>query len=178
MTDRPLSPPRRHRFRKFVGPLLVLLLLLVVLLFGLALWPLHQARAAWMAGHDSQAVALGEQWGRMGLWPAHYHQLLAAAYLTAGNPAAAATHLKGIGRLRMPTIPKDEVARRLFAKQRYAEFLTYDASSPDSSDPPDVALYRAAAFYRDRIIDRGGIFRPLRRARHSCTKPPTVAKIW
>ncbi len=145
MTEPTPAPPRRHRFRKFVGPLLVVLLLLVVLMFGFALWPLHQARSAWMAGHDAQAVELGEQWARLGLWPAHYHQLLAAAYLTAGNPAAAAPHLKRIGHLRKPVIPKDELARRLFAKQRYADFLTYDAVSQSSSDSPDIALYRAAA---------------------------------
>ena len=145
MTAPSPAPPRRHRFRKFVGPLLVVLVLLIALLFGLALWPLHQARDAWRSGHDSQAVALGEQWGRLGLWRAQYHQLLAAAYLTAGNTASAEPHLRGIGHLRWPVVPKDEVARRLFAKQRYAEFLRYDAAAPDSNDSQDVALDRAAA---------------------------------
>ena len=145
MTDRTPSPARRHRFRKFVAPLLVVVVLLLVSLFALALWPLHQARSAWMAGHDSQAVALGEQWGRTGLWRAHYDQLLAAAYLTAGNAAAAEPHLRGIGHLRFPAVPKEEVARRLFARQRYAEFLSYDAASPDSDDSQDLALDRAAA---------------------------------
>lgn len=167
MTDLNLpAAPRRHRFRRYVGPLLLVLVILVALFVALALWPLQQARAAWRAGHDSQAVALGEQWGRMGLWPAHYHQLLAAAYLTAGNRAAAAAHFPRIGRLRYPTIPKDEVARRLFARQRYADFLAYDEASHESGEPASVALYRAAALIAANRADDGArAFAAIDRAR-------------
>lgn len=176
MTD--ASPViRQHRFRRFVGPLLVVLVLLAALLFGLALWPLQQARSAWRAGHDSQAVALGEQWGRLGLWRAHYHQLLAAAYLTAGNTAAAQPHLRGIGHLRWPVVSKDEVARRLFSRQRYAEFLSYDAATPDSDDSPDVGLDRAAALLAsNRTAEASQAMARVDRAHASATRYDALQK--
>jgi peptidoglycan glycosyltransferase len=135
----------RHGVRRFVLPLLIALAVLVALLFGVAWLPLRQGGDAWMRGRNAEAIALGEKWSRLGLWPSHYHQLLAVAYMTAGNDDAARPHLGQIGSLRVSVVPKDEIARRLFARQRYAGFLQYDAASPGTHESADVLLYRAAA---------------------------------
>ena len=137
---------RRHgRLRRLILPLLIALAILVALLFAVAWMPLRQGRDAWLRGQDAQAIAIGEKWSRLHLWPAQYHQLLAAAYLTAGNESAARPHLGAIGSVRLSIIPKDEMARRLFARERYADFLVYDAASHDVDESADVPLYRAAA---------------------------------
>jgi len=136
---------QRAGARRFVLPLLIALVVLVALLFAVAWIPLVQGRDAWLRGRDAEAISIGEKWSRLHLWRAQYHQLLAAAYLTSGNAAAAHQHLGGIGSIHFAVIPKDEVARRLFARERYADFLTYDAASGDARENPDVPLYRAAA---------------------------------
>ena len=126
------------KLRRFLAPLFAALAVLVALLFLVAWWPLRQGRDAWRAGHDAEAIALAERWSQLRLWPASYHQLLAAAYLTAGNRAAAQPHLHAMaGSL----IDEEEVARRLFARERYDDFLVYDAAARDDR----AALYRAAA---------------------------------
>jgi hypothetical protein len=135
----------RGRLRRLVLPLLITLVVLIALLFAVAWIPLSQAREAWLHGNDAAAISGGEQWSRLHLWPAQYHQLLAAAYLTSGNTAAARAHLGGIGDIRWSVIPKDEVARRLFARERYYDFLAYDAASHDAHENADVPLYRTAA---------------------------------
>jgi peptidoglycan glycosyltransferase len=124
--------------KRLLAPLFVALAVLVALLFVVAWLPLREARDAWRAGHDADAIATAERWSRLHLWPSAYHQLLAAAYLTAGNRAAAQPHLQQMGR---SLIAEEEVARRLFAHERYDDFLAYDAASRDQS----AALYRAAA---------------------------------
>ncbi|MEA2338190.1 MAG: penicillin-binding protein, partial [Thermoanaerobaculia bacterium] len=135
----------RGRLRRLVLPLLIALAVLVAALFAVAWMPLRQGRDAWLRGRDAEAIAIGEKWSRLHLWPAQYHQLLGTAYLTSGNSAAAREHLGGIGAIRFPVIPKDEVARRLFARERYDDFLAYDAASRDAHENADVPLYRAAA---------------------------------
>jgi peptidoglycan glycosyltransferase len=135
----------RGRLRRLILPLLIALAILVALLFGVAWLPLRQAREAWSRGHDAEAIAIAEKWSALHLWPAQYHQLLAAAYLASGNTEAARPHLGAIGTLRLSVVPKDEVARRLFARERYGDFLAYDAASRESGENPDVPLYRAAA---------------------------------
>jgi len=135
----------RGRLKRLVLPLLIALVILVALLFAVTWLPLRQGRDAWLRGDDAEAVAIGEKWSRFRLWPSQYHQLLAAAYLTSGNAAAARLHLGGIGSIRFPVIPKDEIARRLFAREHYEDFLAYDAASRDAHENADVPLYRAAA---------------------------------
>jgi hypothetical protein len=125
--------------RRLLAPLFVALAILVALLFAVAWLPLREARDAWRAGRDGDAVAACERWSHARLWPASYDQLLAAAYLTAGNRAAAQPHLAG--RPMRPLIAEEEVARRLFAKERYDDLLAYDVAFHDDSG----ALYRAAA---------------------------------
>jgi hypothetical protein len=136
---------RPRRLRQFMLPLLIALVILIALLFVVTWLPLRQGRDAWLRGNDAAAVAVGEKWSRFHLWPAQYHQLLAAAYLTHGPPLKAKENLGSIGNIRLSIIPKDEVARRLFARERYGDFLTYDAASRDAHENADVPLYRAAA---------------------------------
>ncbi len=138
-------PRTRGGVRRFVLPLLIALVILVAALFALAWIPLVQGRDAWLRGHDDVAIAIGEKWSRVYFWPAQYNQLLAAAYLTSGNPSAARQHLGAIGSVRISVIPKDEMARRLFTRGRYDDFLAYDAASRDAREGVDVPLYRAAA---------------------------------
>jgi peptidoglycan glycosyltransferase len=145
----------RGRLRRLVLPLLIALVVLIALLFAVAWIPLSRSRDAWLHGHDAAAIAGAEQWSRLHLWPAQYHQLLAAAYLTSGNTAAAREHLGGIGNIRFSIINKDDVARRLFARERYGDFLTYDAASHDAHENADVPLYRAAALLATNRVAEG-----------------------
>ena len=145
----------RGGVRRFVMPLLITLVILVALLFAAALLSLRQGRDAWLRGNDAAAIAIGEKWSRMRLWPAQDHQLLAAAYLTSGNGAAARAHLRAIGHPWFSIIPKDEVARRLFARERYDDFLAYDAASGDARENADVPLYRAAAMLATNHLAEG-----------------------
>ncbi len=137
--------PRRHRFRRFVAPLFIPLAILIALLFLVAWMPVRQARDAWKNGHDPEAIAIAERWVKLHLWSRQYSQVLGAAYLSVGNSTAASPYLRSIGRPMISAIDKADVARRLFAHERYADFLAYDAASHDRDETPDVALYRAAA---------------------------------
>lgn len=123
------------KLRRFLGPLFIALAILVALLFAVTWLPLRAARDAWRAGRDAEAVAGAERWARMRLWPSSYAQLLAAASLTSGRRAQFGT------RPWRPLIAEDEVARRLFAGEKYDDFLAYDAAYADNTG----ALYRAAA---------------------------------
>jgi peptidoglycan glycosyltransferase len=101
------------KLRRFLAPLFIALAILVALLF----------------------IATCERWSSMRLWPSSYGQLLGAAHLTSGQRAQFGT------RPWRSVINEDEVARRLFANERYDDFLAYDAAFHDDSG----ALYRAAA---------------------------------
>ncbi|MEA2163507.1 MAG: penicillin-binding protein [Thermoanaerobaculia bacterium] len=162
---------QRRGVRRFVLPLLIALVILVALLFVVAWLPLRQGRDAWMRGRNAEAIAIGERWSRLGLWPAHYHQLLAASYLAAGNDAAATAHLGTIGDIRFSIIPKDELARRLFAREHYDAFLSYDAASRETGESADVALYRAAAMLAtNRLADAQKAFASIDRSRVNASR--------
>jgi transpeptidase family protein len=154
VSSRPI-PRRRHRFRRFVAPLLVVLFVLVALLFGVSWLALRDARQAWLHGGGDEAVARAERWSRLHLWPSQYHQLLAAIELTGGKEAAAKAHLDALrgGRIWISAVDKEKVARRLFASGRYADFLAYDAASQEFSERPEVRLYRAAALTAANRVD-------------------------
>jgi hypothetical protein len=138
-------PRVRGGVRRFVLPLLIALVILVGLLFGVAWIPLLQGRDAWLRGRDGEAIAIGEKWSRLHLWSGQYHQLLAAAYMTANNPAVARAHLRAIGHLHVSIIPESEVARRLFPQQRYDDYLTYAEASGSGEAGSGVLLDRTAA---------------------------------
>ncbi len=118
---------------------------MIALLFAVAWLPLVDARRQWRAGKNAEAIATAARWSPLHLWPSQYHQLLAVAFLTVGNQAAAHEHLAAIGNTWVSAVDKAEVAQHLFARNRYADFLAYDAASPERHDEPDVLLYRAAA---------------------------------
>jgi penicillin-binding protein A len=123
----------------------IALVVLVALLFAVAWIPLIEARDDWRAGQNAEAIQTAERWSALHLWPSEYHQILAAAFLTAGNASAAQPHLAAIDTAWIPTIHKTEVAQKLFARGRYADFLAYDAASHERSESDEVKLYRAAA---------------------------------
>jgi peptidoglycan glycosyltransferase len=125
--------------------LAITLIVLLALLFAVAWAPVIQARNAWRAGENAEAIAIADRWSQLRLWPGDYQQILAAAFLTAGNDSAAQPHLAAIGNVWIPAIDKTEVARQLFARGRYADFLAYDAASRERKDSDEVRLYRAAA---------------------------------
>src|SRR5205807_4143628 len=94
-----------------------------------------------------------------------YDQLRAAAYRASGNEAAARPHLVPTGVMRSPIIPKIEVARRLFACDRYDAFLPYDAAFPDRIENADVPLYRVAAMLlTNRPAEAKKAFAPINKA--------------
>lgn len=145
--------------KRLLAPLFVALALLVALLFGVAWLPLREAREAWRAGRDADAIATAERWSRLRLWPAAYGQLLAAAYLTVGNRAAAQAHLSG--RPLRPVVSEEEVAKRLFAGERYDDFLAYDAAFHEVG----AALDRAAALAAThRMTEAAAVLRGVRGA--------------
>jgi hypothetical protein len=143
------------RLRKFLAPLFAALAVLVVLLFAVAWLPLRQARAQWRAGRVGQAIAQAKQWSRLRLWPSQYHQLLAAANLTAGGKASAQPHLDALAgrRLWLSVVSKDEVARRLFARGAYDDFLAYDNAVHELRENEQAKLDRAAALLAVGRID-------------------------
>jgi peptidoglycan glycosyltransferase len=162
---------QRRGVRRFVLPLSIALIVLIALLFVVAWLPLRQGRDAWMRGQNAEAIAIGERWSQLKLWPAHYHQLLAASYVAAGNDPAAAPHLGGIGNVRFSVIPKDEMARRLFARERYDAFLSYDAASRETGESPDVPLYRAAALLAtNRLADAQKAFASIDKSRVNASR--------
>lgn len=125
----------------------MILLVLGALFAGVAWLPLVQARSKWRAGQTAEAVAYAQEWSRLKVWRSQYHQLLAAAHLSAGQRADADKYLVPLrnGWLWIPVVSKDEVAKRLFARGGYEDFLAYDEASRERYQSDDVLLYRAAA---------------------------------
>lgn len=138
---------RTSRKRRGLGLLAIVLVVLTGLLAAVSWIPLRQARGELRAGRAAQAIADGNQWSRLHLWPNQYHQVLAAANLTAGNREAAQPHLNALRgkRLWLSVMPKREVANRLFRRGSYDDFLAYDAATNELSDDDETMLYRAAS---------------------------------
>jgi penicillin-binding protein A len=142
--------------RRVFGLLIAALLVLSGLFAAVAWLPLRQARAKWRAGKTDEAIRHAQEWSRLKLWRSQYHQLLAAAHLTAGRRADAQKYLDALHRgwLWIPVVTKDEVAKRLFARGAYRDFLAYDAASRERYESGEVPLYRAAALaVEGRIAD-------------------------
>ena len=133
--------------RRIVAPFIVVLIVLAALAAVVAWMPLRGARDAWRRGNYSEAVANAERWSSLHLWPSQYDQMLAASYLAAGNPGAAKPHLDRLAThtLWISMIPADEVAQRLFARGRYADFLAYDAAVHEREPARNTPVYRVAA---------------------------------
>lgn len=131
------------KLRRLLAPLLIALALLAALLLAMAWIPLRQARDAWRAGRNAEALAIARRWSGLHLWGAQWDQVFATANFSAGNDAAARPHLSAIRPAWPPAIDKSEVLRALFSRGRYTELLEYDAASP--GDSPHTLLDRAAA---------------------------------
>ncbi|MCU1245803.1 MAG: FtsI, partial [Acidobacteria bacterium] len=147
MTVNPEPARPRHRLRRILMPLAVALIVLAVLLAYVSWLPLRQARDAWRAGRNVEAIEKAQSWSRLHLWPHQYEQLLAVACLSVGDTRGAAPHLRALTgtKLWLTVLPKEEVARRFFGRGRYAAFLDYDAASRELRESKEVPLYRAAA---------------------------------
>ncbi|HVR40795.1 MAG TPA: penicillin-binding transpeptidase domain-containing protein [Thermoanaerobaculia bacterium] len=135
--------------RKIFTPLIIApigVVVLVVALFVVTWLPLRRARDSWRANQIPEAISTAEAWSRVHLWSRQYHQMLAATYLSIGDTQNAQPHLDALrsGRTWLSLLQKSEVANRLFARARYAEFLAYD-TAVHGRDDDDVPLYRAAA---------------------------------
>ena len=133
--------------KRIVAPLAGALVVLFVLLIWVAWIPVRRSRDAWRDGRNAEAVQTANSWSRLGLWRTQYQQVLAAALLTVGNRKDAEPHLRALsgGRTWFAALSKEEVARRLFARSRYEEFLLYDDAVRDVFGRDYGALYRAAA---------------------------------
>ena len=149
---------------------LAVVLAVLVSLLALVTWiPLRRAREAWRGGRVAEAVAQATSWSRLRVWPNQYRQMLAAAYLTVGNRGAAKEHLDALRgkKLWISTVPKVEVAQRLFARGRQQDYLEYDGAVRTWFESDDADLYRAAALIGAnrpaeaqpilREIDRGDV---------------------
>ena len=149
--------PSRSPLRRIFAPLLVAFLILAALFAGVTWMPLRSAREEWRTGHFADAIADGQRWSQMRMWPNQYHQLLAVAYLSSKQESAAKPHLDALrGKtLMLSLVPKDEVTRELFAQGQYESFLRYDEAVHEKSEAADTALYRAAVYAMDpQSLDR------------------------
>jgi peptidoglycan glycosyltransferase len=154
------------RLRRILAPLFIALGVLVGLLLFVTSVPLRRARDAWREGRNAEAIATANRWSRMRLWETQYAQITAASYLTVGNVEAAKPSLALLAQKQvwLPAIGKDELARRLFARGRYAEFLAYDAASRELRERPVVLLDRAAALAGSgRLAEAGELLRRVNR---------------
>ena len=144
--------PNRSLLTRLFAPLIIALVVLTGLFAGVTWMPLRTARDEWRRGRFPDAIADAERWSHMRMWPNQYHQMLAIAYMSGRQDSVAQLHLNALrGKtLMLSLVPKDEVARRLFAQGQYKGFLRYDDSVHEESEPADTALYRAAVLAMDR----------------------------
>src|ERR1019366_4904584 len=162
--------PQRRGVRRFVLPLAIASALLVALLSLVAWLPLQDASDLWLRGRGTEAIAIGEKWSWLHLWPTQYHQLLAAAYLTSGNPAAARKHLV-ISTVWHSIVPKAEVGQRLIDQERYGDFLAYDKAFHEADEEPNVAFFRAGALVgANRIPEAQRVFAAIRQPRRNAAR--------
>lgn len=122
------------------------LLGVVYLLAGV---PLRQAHQLWRNGEYVEAADVLQRWSKLRLRPGDYEMELAATYLLSDDPGRARPYLNRIGsrgRQFLQPITKLEVASKLVAAGRYAEFIAYDKAVREWREPADLALYRTAAF--------------------------------
>lgn len=140
--------PNRSPLRRIFAPLIVALIVLAALFAGVAWMPLRTARDEWRRGRFADAIADAQRWSQLRMWPNQYHQILAIAYLSSKQERVAQPQLDALRgeTLTFSMVPKDEVARRLFAQGDYAPFLRYDESVHEKNEAADTALYRAAVY--------------------------------
>ncbi len=159
---------RKRGLRRPLWRILAPLIFVLVILAGLLGWvswiPLVRSREAWRAGRNAEAIEQAEHWAGLHLWQAEFHQLLAAEYLSVGNDRAAQPHLAALsGRtIWLPVVRKAEVAQRLFARGRYAEYLAFDGSWRSFRESRAASLDRAAALTAlNRLTEAEAVVKPL-----------------
>lgn len=160
------KPRSRRRIGRIAALVVVVVLLITALLFWAAWIPLRRSREAWRGGNSAAAIGTAEAWSVMPLWQSQFRQLIAAEYLTVGNRTAAAPYLAKLRgtSIWFPAVRKDEVARRLFARGRYDDFLAFDAATSELREPAAVALDRAAALTAlNRLADADAMMGTVRR---------------
>jgi peptidoglycan glycosyltransferase len=130
----------------------ILFFSLVVILLAAALpvlsWiQVRRAAGDWRTGRIGDALERAQSWSRLGIFSRQYEQVIAASLLGIGQSNQARSHLGALGGggIWFPAIHDDEVARRLFARGAYEDFLEYDAASREHFERNDLVLYRAAA---------------------------------
>ena len=143
--------PKRSPLTRIFAPLTIALIVLAALYAAVTWVPLRTARNDWRAGRYADAIEGADRWSHMRMWPNQYRQMLAIAYLSSHRPRAARPYLEPLHRktLLLSLVPKNEVAAKLFAEGQYGSFLQYDQFVHERSEPPDTALYRAAAYGLD-----------------------------
>ncbi|HEX7418660.1 MAG TPA: hypothetical protein VF505_02170, partial [Thermoanaerobaculia bacterium] len=143
--------PKRSPLTRIFAPLIIALVVLAALFAGVTWMPLRTARDEWRRGRFADAIAGAQRWSQMRMWPNQYHQILAIAYMSSKQDPIAQPHLDALRgeTLMISLVPKDEVARRLFAQGDYTAFLRYDESVHEKNEPADTALYRAAVYAMD-----------------------------
>lgn len=144
----PQNAPKKPRRAGRIFALVIVVLVILGGLLGWGAWiPLQRSRDAWRAGMSADAIAEAERWSQLHLWRAQYHELLAAEYLTVGNDRVAQPHLAALAgrRIWFPIVGKEIVADRLFARGRYAEYLSFDSAWRELRPSHDEPLDRAAA---------------------------------
>lgn len=159
------TKPRRNPGR-IAAFILACLVVIAALVFWAAWIPLRQSRDAWRSGRSAEAIAKVARWSRLPMWRSQYRQLLAAEYLSVGNRTAAAPNLANLRgtSIWFPAVRKDEVARRLFARGRYEDFLTFDAAFHEFREPVSIALDRAAALTAlNRVAGADAMMRTVKR---------------
>ncbi|HET7712463.1 MAG TPA: penicillin-binding transpeptidase domain-containing protein [Thermoanaerobaculia bacterium] len=142
-------------FRKIVAPLLAALFVLAALLCFISYQPVRRAHAEWRANRNAEAIATSQKWLSFPLWRGQHRQILAAAYLTSSRPELAEPHVSSLKRRRprLTILDWTEVATRLFAAGRYAEYLDFDQAL--GSTEAKAAVYRAAALVALGRFDEG-----------------------
>ena len=130
--------------------LLALIVVLIAALFVVTWIPIRQARALWLAHHDAEAIAKAESWSRLHLWPAQYHQILAAAYLGSGRRAQAKPHLDAIGSPWISAVALKDIA----AVRQNAVYLRL-LRQPDGVAVGRVAMPQLPSSQRQILLGAG-----------------------
>ena len=149
--------PNRSPLKRIFAPLIIAFVILAALFAAVTWMPLRSARNEWRTGHFADAIDDGQRWSQTRMWPNQFHQLLAVAYMSRKQESAAQPHLDALrGKtLTFSLLPKDEVARTLFAQGQYESFLRYDEAVHEKNEAADTALYRAAVYAMDpHTVDR------------------------
>ena len=134
------------------------LIVLVALLAVVAWMPLRRAAGEWRGGRYADAIKTAQDWSQLRFWPRQYEQLLAASQLAAGNREGAEAHLRALrrGSLWISALPAPDVAKRLFARAAYADYLAYDDAVREPHESPRDRAHAQLALQKIAEAERAG----------------------